>query len=1038
MNRSLRINIVLVFVCLIVLISSTSLWAQPGQLSVSRVDQMPDFPQPYFMRDWQAVTKKYDAFVFDMSKTGTYLPLSGLGNSGVNYPTLKPILLNTYVGSGSATQAEAINILPALVGASLTGIDKSMQDGVNWVEKTKDFFNAANHQNVYLNSYSALSGNDWWYDLMPNVFFFQLSTLYSDDAYPAQINAVADQWLAAVQAMGGKTMPWSVPDMNYRAFRLSTMTGNATGVHEPEAAGAIGWLLYSAYKSTGQRKYLDGAQLSLEFLTSLTSNPSYELQLPYGTVTAARLNAVHGTSYDVGKLLSWSFDRGPLRGWGTIVGAWDGKDVAGLVGEAADNGNDYAFMMNGYQQAAALAPVIKYDKRYARALSKWILNLANASRYYYPQFLDAAKQDDNAWSTTNDPESVIGYEALKENWNGKALYGTGDAKRSGWAQTNLALYGSSHVGYLAAVVQTTNVEGILRLDLNKTDFFGDNNFPAYAYFNPHSEDKQVTISLEGVGHDLYDAISESVIAHHITTDYTLPLKPGEVKVISILPADADLQATDGKLYLGDKIVDYHYGYDFGNDLRIKSLTTASLQHEFAETLTIYAAVDNAAADVSYQWYVDDILQRTTTVGEFEWTTPSTEGTHVVRLNVSDGISTASGELTLSVMKDVPKPPDISIEQQSPYYYHGKPVQLICRADQSSTDKLSYAWNLGSESYSQQDSLITWIPSKEGLYTVTCTVTNSHDLSASVATNVLVKDDTEPEVDVLAWYPLNVDVKDYSGHGYNAGVNGTSKADDALGNADFAYRIASQDDVIYVPNALSLNFVDEMTVSCWISVSPTGREAFVLSHGSWEKRWKLSITPQNYLRWTVKTGNATVDVDSREPILANRYYHVAASYSGYSLELYIDGELDSYMTLNGSVQQADEPITFGQKGMDETQYYLNGVIDEVRIYNESLQPWQIATLKTLWHDEVVTSVEGESPGRYTPFPNPVSEGVVYLNTGSEKVLSVRLIGADGRVQDGAYSRENDRIVIDVDENIRGLVLIQVESATAVRNYKVVVR
>src|SRR5690349_15321611 len=147
--------------------SFTPLFAQQGQLSVPRIDQMPDLPQPYLMRDWNSVARNYDAFVFNLSSTGTHLPLIGLANAGVNYPALKPILLDTYVGTETNNQAEAINILPAIVGASLAGIDKSAQGGINWVEKTKDFFNSANHQNVYLNSYNTLSGNDWWYDLMP-------------------------------------------------------------------------------------------------------------------------------------------------------------------------------------------------------------------------------------------------------------------------------------------------------------------------------------------------------------------------------------------------------------------------------------------------------------------------------------------------------------------------------------------------------------------------------------------------------------------------------------------------------------------------------------------------------------------------------------------------------------------------------------------------------------------------------------------------------------------------------------------------------
>src|SRR5690606_32850535 len=145
--------------------------------------------------------------------------------------------------------------------------------------------------NVYLNGYDATSGHDWWYDLMPNVFFYQLSAFYDDPDYEMQFISVADRWLDAVNAMGAKETPWTVPAMNYRGWYLSSMTGNTDGVREPEAAGAIGWLLHQAWLETGERQYLVGAQQALEYLSSLASNPSYELQLPYGTLTAAKLNA---------------------------------------------------------------------------------------------------------------------------------------------------------------------------------------------------------------------------------------------------------------------------------------------------------------------------------------------------------------------------------------------------------------------------------------------------------------------------------------------------------------------------------------------------------------------------------------------------------------------------------------------------------------------------------------------------------------------------------------------------------------------------
>ena len=55
----------------------------------------------------------------------------------------------------------------------------------------------------------------------------------------------------------------------------------------------------------------------------------------------------------------------------------------GLVGSTTD-GEGYAFAMNTFQWAGALTPVARYDTRYAHDIGKWMLNLANAARLFYP------------------------------------------------------------------------------------------------------------------------------------------------------------------------------------------------------------------------------------------------------------------------------------------------------------------------------------------------------------------------------------------------------------------------------------------------------------------------------------------------------------------------------------------------------------------------------------------------------------------------------------------------------------------------------
>ena len=130
------------------------------QIDIPRIEQMPNQPEPYEMRDWKKVTLGYDSLVFDFSLSGQYLPLIWLSTQTVNYPEHNSFGLHTAVGTNSPNNAEAINVLPAVVGATLAGIDKSDQNGTNWVLMCEEFFNNRPEENVYLNGWIISSGND--------------------------------------------------------------------------------------------------------------------------------------------------------------------------------------------------------------------------------------------------------------------------------------------------------------------------------------------------------------------------------------------------------------------------------------------------------------------------------------------------------------------------------------------------------------------------------------------------------------------------------------------------------------------------------------------------------------------------------------------------------------------------------------------------------------------------------------------------------------------------------------------------------------
>jgi hypothetical protein len=1018
---------------------NAEVFAQPGQTVLPRVTLMPDLPSPYVMRDWKTIAIQYDQLIFSTTTTGQFLPVLHLRQNGVNYPSLEPILLDTYVGSATAgSQAEAINIIPALVGATLMGIDKSSQNGVNWTMKSKDFFNLANSQDVYLNGYAAASGSDWWYDLMPNIFFYQLYSQYPDiPDFEDQFISVADRWLEAVHAMGGATTPWQVPEMNYRAWKLSTMTPNSSGVKEPEAAGAIGWILYYAWLRTGDRKYLRGAELSMEFLSGLDANPSYELQLPYGAFVAAKMNAEVGTSYDVEKIVNWCFDRGPLRGWGVIAGTWNGSDVSGLIGEANDAGNDYAFAMNGFQQAAALVPMVKYDKRFAHDIAKWVLNLANASRLFYPAFLPEADQDDYTWSVQNDPLSVIAYEAVKESWSGKKLYGTGDAKRSGWAQTNLGIYGSSHVGYLAAIVESTDVEGILRLDVNKTDFFAQNDLPSFLVFNPHVDTKQITLALGAIPQDIYDAISETVVKAGVNGNTLIDVMSDQVMLLVLVPSGTTLEQRAGKLYAGETIVDHHSGYQFTGELRIKSLAASDTVVGFNQSVVFYSAIENPAEAVVYNWYLNGALSETSAGPDFAWTATQPEGYYTLKLKINSGPAVAEDSLVFRVVATIPVPPEITgFTTDSLWYHTGNAASVVCTATDGGKI-VQYEWTLpGGAVVAESDSLFLWtVPGVAGLFLLSCEVTDDEGLKMVSQVNILVKSPGTGVTAPFAYYPLDGNVQDYSGNDYHATVQGALPVADARGEEGRAYRFTSGSDIISVANQTALNFQDAITISFWVSLDAVTQESFILSHGSWEERWKVSVTPENRLRWTIKSSSGIKDIDSSFPLELNHYYHFTVVYSGYSMEIYADGVLETFSAHSGAMLPTAKALTFGRKDTSTTAYSLKGSLDEIRIYDEALSPDEIRELPALWNNDI-TSIGGERDPGLKVYPNP-SQGMMHISA-NETIVSVEIRDLTGtRIYTSPYGMKRSSVEVDFDA-APGIYIVRIETSEKLFYRKIIMK
>ena len=390
----------------------------PPRPSIPGVAAMPDVPEPYRLRDWRQVARDYLDILFNLDARGEHLPLIAWQDKGRG-------LVRAPSFVGGPTDPESINLFAALVGGSLVGVDMTKFRGEDWLRLTEPFFAA--QDGVYLNRPGATSGDSFWYDTLPNVLYFQLCDLYPDrPGMRERMLAVARRWGEGSRALATGNPATGLPDFDFTGLQLRTMRGDRhAGRIEPEGGAAIAWMQYMAFVRSGDRAFLADADAAVRALEGhdLAHNPLYEVLLPYGVIAAARLNAEQGQNHDVARLLHWCFEaRGDPQArpwWGVISGRWGGQGVDGLVGSVRD-GDGYAFAMNSFQYAATLAPLARYDDRYAADLGKWLLNLANAARLFYADSHDPAHQSCPDWSRLHDPKSAIAYEGMR-HWKRGAV-----------------------------------------------------------------------------------------------------------------------------------------------------------------------------------------------------------------------------------------------------------------------------------------------------------------------------------------------------------------------------------------------------------------------------------------------------------------------------------------------------------------------------------------------------------------------------------------------------------------------------------------
>ena len=208
----------------------------------------------------------------------------------------------------------------------------------------------------------------------------------------------------------------------------------------------------------------------------------------------------------------------------------------------------------------------------------------------------------------------------------------------------------------------------------------------------------------------------------------------------------------------------------------------------------------------------------------------------------------------------------------------------------------------------------------------------------------------PELGKLVlWLPMNGDAKDYSGYNNHGIVNGATLTDGIKGQG---YSFNGTSDYINCGN--NINTSNPMSVAMWIKMdqySTDGNTGSVLINNYTNlKGWIFSVVGNSTgtsgkLSYRAHDGSTSKSCTAVENLRLNKWYHVAATYDGHTMSIYVNGDLKNTAVFDNAVAPASFPMTLG-KASWYNGLYFDGIMDDVRIYNYALSKREISELSEL--------------------------------------------------------------------------------------------
>ena len=198
--------------------------------------------------------------------------------------------------------------------------------------------------------------------------------------------------------------------------------------------------------------------------------------------------------------------------------------------------------------------------------------------------------------------------------------------------------------------------------------------------------------------------------------------------------------------------------------------------------------------------------------------------------------------------------------------------------------------------------------------------------------------------------------DATGNGHTGSIVGATWT--AAGKNGNALSFNGTSNLVSIADAPDLDLTAALTVEAWVRpTTVSGWRTVVLKEAPGSLAYALyandnTARPASY----VNTGGVDIEATGSAALAVNTWTHLAMTYDGSNMRLYVNGGQAGIRALSGGVRISGNPLSVG--GNNIWSEWFAGQIDDVRIYNRALSATEIT-------NDMNTPVGGAPPPDTTP-------------------------------------------------------------------------